>query len=164
MLQLKAWGENDVLAFPWFERPRAESIAHAESVLRRLGAIDSAGAVTELGTTLAKLPAHPRLGRLMIEGTRLGQPERAALAAALLSERDPFESHANRVPHTAASQSDVLDRVEALEEFERTGRETTTHGRLNRGATQFVVQTKEQLLRLVRDRWRAGRRQPPDEA
>lgn len=150
VLQLKAWGESDVLAFPWFEPPRAESLAHAESVLRRLGTLDSAGTVTELGSTLAKLPVHPRLGRLLIEGARLGQPERAALAAALLSERDPFESRASRVPHTAASQSDVLDRVEAAEEFERTGREATTHGRLNRGATQFVVQTKEQLLRLVR--------------
>lgn len=149
VLQLKAWGETDVLAFPWFEPPRAESIAHAESVLQRLSAIDLHGNVTELGSILAKLPVHPRLGRLLIEGTRLGQPARAALAAALLSERDPFESHASRVPHAAASQSDVLDRVEALEEFERTGREATTHGRLNRGAAQFVVQTKEQLLRLV---------------
>ncbi len=149
VLQLKAWGENDVLAFPWFEPPRAESIAHAESVLRRLGTIDTAGTVTELGTKLAKLPVHPRLGRLLFEGTRLGQPERAALAAALLSERDPFESHASRMLHTAASQSDLLDRIEALEEFERTGREATTHGRLNHGAAQFVVQTKEQLLRLI---------------
>jgi ATP-dependent helicase HrpB len=150
VLQLKAWGEADALAFPWFEPPRAESIAQAESVLRRLGAIDAHDNVTELGTTLAKLPVHPRLGRLLIEGARLRQPERAALAAALLSERDPFESHASRMPHTAASQSDVLDRVEALEEFQRTGRESTTHGRLNRGAVQFVMQTKEQLLRLIR--------------
>lgn len=150
VLQLKAWGESDVLAFPWFEPPRAESVAQAESVLRRLGAIDSHGNVTELGATLAKLPVHPRLGRLLIEGTRLGQPERVALAAALLSERDPFESHASRVRHKAASESDVLDRVEALEEFERTGREATSFGNIARGAAQFVGQTKEQLLRLVR--------------
>lgn len=151
VLQLKAWGESEVLAFPWFEPPRAESIAHAESVLRRLGATDLHGNLTELGTTLAKLPVHPRLGRLLIEGTRLWQPERAALAAALLSERDPFEFQSGRTHHGgAASQSDVLDRVEALEEFERTGRETTTHGRLNRGAAQFVVQTKEQLWSALR--------------
>lgn len=151
VLQLKAWGESDVLAFPWFDPPRAESVAHAESVLRRLGTLDSTGMVTELGAALAKLPVHPRLGRLLIEGVRLGQPDRAALAAALLSERDPFESQAGRPHHGgAASQSDVLDRVEALEEFERTGREATTHGRLHRGAAQFVAQTKEQLLRLVR--------------
>ncbi len=163
VLQLKAWGESEVLAFPWFEPPRAESITHAESVLRRLSAIDLHGNVTELGATLAKLPVHPRLGRLLVEGARLGQPERAALAAALLAERDPFESHANHVSHGAASQSDVLDRVEALEEFERTGRDATTHGRLNRGAAQFVVQTKEQLLRLVRSSaFRRPMKSPPE--
>ena len=149
VLQLKAWGETDVLAFPWFEPPRAESIARAESVLRRLGAIDSHGAVTELGSTLAKLPVHPRLGRLLLEGTRLSQPERAALAAALLSERDPFESNASRVRHKAASESDVLDRVEALEEFERTGRESTSFGNVARSAAQFVLQTKQQLWSAV---------------
>ena len=150
VLQLKAWGESDVFAFPWFEPPRAESIAQAESVLRRLGAVDAHGSVTELGVTLTKLPVHPRLGRLLLEGVRLGQPERAALAAALLSERDPFESHASRVHHKASSESDVLERVEGLEEFERTGREATSFGNISRGAAQFVMQTKEQLLRLVR--------------
>ncbi len=159
VLQLKAWGESDVLAFPWFEPPRAESITHAESVLRRLGAIGASGAVTELGMTLAKLPVHPRLGRLLVEGTRLGHPERAALAAALLSERDPFDMSANRVHHKAASPSDVLDRIEALEEFERTGHETTSYGNISRGAAQFVVQTKEQLLRLTNRR--AGGVSPP---
>ncbi len=148
VLQLKAWGESDVLAFPWFEPPRAESIAQAESVLKRIGAIASSGEVTEMGMVLAKLPVHPRLGRLLVEGTRLGQPERAALAAALLSERDPFESHASRVRHKV-TESDVLDRVEALEEFERTGREATSFGIISRGAAQFVVQTKEQLWSAV---------------
>lgn len=162
VLQLKAWGETNVLAFPWFESPRAESIAQAESVLRRLGALDSAGAVTELGATLAKLPVHPRLGRLFVEGSRLGQPERAALAAALLSERDPFETQSGRSHHKHGSESDVLDRVESLEEFERTGREATSFGNLARGAAQFVVQTKEQLLRFVRSpAFRRNQEQPP---
>jgi ATP-dependent helicase HrpB len=148
VLQLKAWGETDVLAFPWFEPPRAESIAQAESVLRRLGAIGLSGEVMELGKSLAKLPVHPRLGRLLIEGARLGQPERAAMAAALLSERDPFESHPGRVRHNA-TESDLLDRVEALEEFERTGREATSFGNIARAAAQFVLQSKQQLWSAV---------------
>jgi ATP-dependent helicase HrpB len=152
VLQLKAWGESDVLAFPWFEPPRAESIAQAESVLRRLYAIGSDGNVTELGKRLAKLPVHPRLGRLLIEGARLGQPERAALAAALLSQRDPLETSTGHAPPRAASQSDVLDRIEALEELERTGREATSFGRIQRGAAQFIWQMKEQLLRFNKGR------------
>lgn len=163
VLQLKAWGEHEIAAFPWFEPPREESLAQAEALLQQLGAFDRSGQVTELGHTLAKLPVHPRLGRLLVEGVRLGLPERAALAAALLSERDPFESRASaahrdsssrsdlhaKTTSQATSQSDVLDRVEALEEFDRTGREATSHGRLNRTAAQFVLQSRDQLLRLV---------------
>ncbi len=157
VLQLKAWGEADVLAFPWFEPPRAESLAQAEHVLRRLEAIDEIGDVTSLGAMLAKFPVHPRLGRLLIEGARLGQPARAALAAALLAERDPFggdaagpgDSRQSRQHGGAASCSDVVDRVEALEDFEWSGREMTSFGRVNRGAAQFLLQTRDQLLRLV---------------
>ena len=177
VLQLKAWGEADVLAFPWFEPPRAESISQAEYVLRRLEAIDELGHVTVFGATIAKLPVHPRLGRLLLEGARWGQPERAALAAALLAERDPFGGdssgaggpYQSQRPGRAASCSDVVDRVEALEEFERSGREQTAFGRVNRGAAQFLLQTRDQLLRLINSRdWGqapqnsklAGRRDP----
>src|SRR5262249_32044681 len=46
--------------------------------------------------------------------------------------------------------SDVLDRVEALEEFSRSGREETPFGPLNRGAAHFIVRAREQLARTVR--------------
>ena len=39
---------------------------------------------------MARLPVSPRLARMLLEGHRLGQAEAVALAAALLSERDPF--------------------------------------------------------------------------
>ena len=70
VLQLKAWGEADVSAFPWFEPPRAESIAQAESVLRRLSAIDSQSAVTELGLTVS--PSRPPTPAEMISRERSG--------------------------------------------------------------------------------------------
>lgn len=154
VLQLKAWGEADVLAFPWFEPPRAESIEQAEMVLQRLEAIDDVGGVTPIGEMLAKFPVHPRLGRLLVEGARLGQSKRAALTAALLAERDPFsgdsgESRQSPRHGSAASCSDVLDRIEALEDFERSGREMTSFGRVNRVDAQFLFQTRDQLLRLV---------------
>ena len=62
-LQLLAWGEPDLEAFDWFERPDPESLAAASLLLRRLGALDGHG-VTGLGTTMARLPVHPRLARL----------------------------------------------------------------------------------------------------
>ncbi len=99
---------------------------------------------------MARLPVHPRLARLLLEGSRRGVAERAALAAALLSERDPFRSEAGqRSPTRSHSVSDVLERVEALEAFERgepmsAGRQLT-----NRTAGQFVLRARDQLMRLV---------------
>lgn len=171
VLQLKAWGEADVLAFPWFEPPRAESISLAEHVLLRLEAIDEIGEVTPLGATLAKFPVHPRLGRMLVEGAELGQPARSALAAAILAERDPFSgdstnSNDSRQAHRhggVPSSSDIIDRVEVLEDFERSGREMTSFGRVNRAAAQYLLQTRDQLLRLV-DRRERGQAPGPDEA
>ena len=94
-LQLASWGESDLAAFDWFEAPPAAAIESALALLRQLGALGDSG-VTAIGRTLARLPVHPRLGRLLVEGCRLGVPRQAALLAALLSERDPFPRGAAR--------------------------------------------------------------------
>ena len=149
VLQLHGFGETDLSAFPWFEPPRAEAIPQAERLLTQLGAMIH-GKLTGLGEQLAKLPVHPRVGRLLIEGARLGIPERAALAAALLSERDPFvrEDGGWRRP-TTATTSDVLDRVEALEAFQREGRTQFPLGELHRGGAKQLLEVQRQLLRIV---------------
>src|SRR5205823_3559759 len=134
-------GEKDVARFPWLEPPREAIVMQALALLERLGAVKGQ-TVTELGRVLARLPVHPRLGRLLAEGWRWGQPERAALAAALLAERDPFARSAEQprpAPPRAATSSDVLDRVEALEEVERHGRLSSPVGMLQRGPARFVL-------------------------
>ncbi|MGL6096375.1 MAG: ATP-dependent helicase HrpB, partial [Fimbriiglobus sp.] len=140
VLALLALGEADVLKFPWLDPPRPEAVRQALDLLGRLGAIGDTG-LTDTGKTLAGLPIHPRVGRLLIEGTRLGIPERAALAAAALSERDPMDRDHGGPPQATAS--DVLDRVEALEAFEATGHP----GRLHRGGAAAVLLARDQLLR-----------------
>jgi ATP-dependent helicase HrpB len=157
VLQLLAIGEKDVLRFPWLERPREATVARALELLRRLGATDDDG-LTDLGRALVKLPVHPRLGRLLVEGRRQGQPGRVALAAALLSERDPFARGLEPLSDAGRHRtlSDVLDRVEALEEYERDGRTLTAHGTLNRGAARFVLRARDQLLRSLRGDASAG--------
>src|SRR3954469_25007278 len=69
-LQLLAWGEPDLAAFDWLEAPSPDSLAAAVQLLRQLGAFDTV--VTSLGNTMARLPVHPRLARLLIEGQRVG--------------------------------------------------------------------------------------------
>jgi ATP-dependent helicase HrpB len=152
LLQLLCLGETDIMRFPWLEPPREATVTLSLSTLRRLGAIAELG-VTDLGRAMARLPVHPRLARLLIEGKRVGQAERVALAAALLSERDPFtrtlelsSSAKARTP----TRSDILDRVEALEEFEKSGRSTFAIGSLSRSAAHFILHARDQLARSVR--------------
>ncbi len=153
VLQLRCWGESDVLAFPWYETPAPDSIAQANRLLQRLGALSNDD-VTDVGRAMVRLPVHPRLSRLLLAGVRLGIPGRAALCAALLSERDPFHrgggpgSPATR-PHV--SQSDVVDRVAAFEEFEQRGQTETHLGSLNIGAARSIQRVRDQLLRLLGD-------------
>ncbi len=148
VLQLLALGEADVERFPWLDPPRPETVTQVKELLRLLGALDATG-LTATGRELARLPVHPRVGRLLLEGQRLGCVGRAALAAALLSERDPFlREDGPRVSHSP-TDSDVLDRVEALEAFEETGRLDFPVGRLHRGGAGTVLRARDQLLRLL---------------
>jgi len=161
VLQLAGWIEPDLEAFPWFERPRAESLSRAMSLLRRLDALDAQG-ITRLGRRMASLPVSPRLGRLLIEGQRQGCADHAALGAAMLSERSPFDgtgSQAARGRSRVASASDLLDRIAALEQFELTGRTDSPWGRIQSGTARFVLRARDQLLRELRS---SHRRQPSD--
>jgi len=164
VLQLLALGEGSVRSFPWLDAPRPEAIDQAFQLLERLGAT-SAEALTDLGRAMARLPVHPRLGRLLIEGQRLGHAERAALAAALLSERDPFtRDFDGPLRSPPPTSSDVLDRVEALEQFERNGRSDYPLGTLHRGGAKSVLEVRNQLLRGLEETPGEARRSPRIEA
>jgi ATP-dependent helicase HrpB len=151
VLQVLCWIEPDVATFPWFERPPEAALDRAVRLLRQLSAADDRG-ITPLGRQIAALPVQPRLGRLLLEGNRLGIPDQAAMAAALLAERDPFErdqrpAHARQA--TVRSRSDVLDRVHALEAFEANGQLASAVGTLHRGAAKQILKGRDQLRRLV---------------
>jgi len=154
MLELRTWGERDPAAFPWFEVPPAASLQQAESLLRQLGAVDAGGNVTALGRGMCRLPVSPRLARMLLQGQRLGQPGAVALAAALLSERDPFGRGDDAPPWRRAaaadSDSDVYDRVAALEEFEASGCVDASPERIHRSTAQFILHVRDQLLRELR--------------
>jgi ATP-dependent helicase HrpB len=151
VLQLLCFGEAELATFPWLEAPREATVARALTLLRRLGAMEGPR-VTELGRSLVRLPVQPRLAMLLIDGARRGFARRAALAAALLSERELFPRTLDESPRGSGrrSASDVVDRVEALEAFEREGRTASAVGDLHRGAARAVLQVRDQLVRAVR--------------
>ena len=149
VLQLLCWIEPDIEQFPWFEPPAGGALQQARLLLARLEAANDRG-VTEFGRRMAGLPVHPRLARLLIEGQRLGHGDAAALAAALLSERDPFVREAGirrRASH--ASRSDVLDRLAAIEAYASDKAATSEVGMLDSGAARAILRVQDQLSRLI---------------
>ncbi len=84
VLDLLAWGE-DPSTFSWLDPPPPDALERALDLLGLLGAVDG-GRITDLGRTMVRIPAHPRLARLVVEGHRLGRPGEACREAARLSE------------------------------------------------------------------------------
>ena len=118
VLELRAAGVRDLNEFEWFEPPAAESLEAAETLLRRLGATDASGRVTDAGRSMLRLPLHPRLARIVVEAGRRGVAREACAVAALISERD---IRAGRVSLAGGGPQPERERG-------RTGRGADTHG------------------------------------
>ncbi|MGF6204750.1 ATP-dependent helicase HrpB [Pseudomonas frederiksbergensis] len=85
-LQLGRWGVTPG-QLVWLDVPPAAAYAQAQDLLDRLGALDGE-ALTRHGQAMAELPAHPRIGHLLLRGQALGLADMACDVAALLGERD----------------------------------------------------------------------------
>lgn len=155
VLQLRALGERDIQAFPWFEAPRQESLDQATALLANLGAIHD-DELTDLGRQMARLPLAPRLARLLLAGKQWQCVVEAATAAALLSERDIFRrDHAMKGPRSHTT-CDLRDRIEAIQEFEDQGRTDFPMGSLSRVAAKNVIRVRDQLCKLMEREQRSG--------
>ena len=96
-LELALWGaEPGALSF--LTPPPAAAFAGARALLADLGALDADGRITAHGRGLARLPLHPRLGHMTIEGQRLGVGALACDLAALLEARDPLRGQGGPAP------------------------------------------------------------------
>ena len=67
ILTMKARGADDVLNFPFLDRPPREALEKALLQLLHLSALEETGAISEMGLKIAKLPLTPTLGRVLVE-------------------------------------------------------------------------------------------------
>lgn len=155
-LELHAAGVADLSSFNWFEAPPAASLTTAENLLRKLGALDEQGRVTETGQRMLRFPLHPRQARLLVEAQRRGVLAEACVLAALIGERDIVATEPwglERAPGRAKhhSSSDLLDRLDL---FAEAGRKNFAAAalrelQLDPAATLAVERVRTQLQRLA---------------
>ncbi len=103
LLDLAVWGVRDPLQLTWLDPPPGPATAEARNLLKRLGALDSQGAVTPTGRAMRSLPLPPRLARMVLEGAALDAADLAADIAVVLVERG-----------AGGDAIDLADRVERL--------------------------------------------------
>ncbi|MFM7132920.1 MAG: ATP-dependent helicase HrpB [Planctomycetota bacterium] len=151
MLETMSLGVADFARFPWLDPPDIGRIDEATRTLAALGAIGSGG-LTDTGRAMARVPAHPRLARALVEAARLGCARRVARVAAALSDRDPAEGvGANALLSLLADgdpPSDALVRERLVEAAESGGGRALPR-EVDRLAVHEAVLVSEQLARSV---------------
>ena len=118
VLDIAAFGENDVESLPWLTMPPRANIAKARQLLTDLGAIKANGDITPLGKRMSALPCHPRIARMIIgtadkHKTTKQSVQLKSLAcdiAAVLEEKDPMGDTAG---------TDLAMRISALRRARR---------------------------------------------
>lgn len=85
VLQLKAMGINDLLAFDFMDKPPAESLVTAMELLYYLEALDDEGLLTRVGRRMAEFPLEPNLSKILIMSVHLGCSEEILTVVSMLS-------------------------------------------------------------------------------
>ena len=86
-LDLARWGAKNVTDLAFLDPPPAAAFAEARALLARLEALDWRGVLTPHGRALSAVPLPPRLAHMVLKAADTGQALRAALGAALITER-----------------------------------------------------------------------------
>jgi len=135
LLPVMAFHPGDPRKFAFFEPPEPAALEACLELLSMLGAAEPGKyRLTAKGRRLAEIPAHPRIGSLLLRAAERGLAKEGALLCALLSERDILKE----TPES--TDSDLLYRMELFQGLGESG--------FNNART--VKAAGEQLFKIAR--------------
>ncbi len=105
ILQMLNLGLGRLQDFPFVDPPDERFIKDGFTLLQELEAVDKQQKMTPLGQKMARLPADPRLARMMIEAEKRGALSEVLIIASALTVQDPRER-----PQEKKQQSDEKHR------------------------------------------------------
>jgi ATP-dependent helicase HrpA len=109
ILQMAALELGSVADFPFVDPPDSRQVTDGIRLLEELGAVRPGGTgaprLTGIGRKLARLPADPRLGRMILEAAQHGCVREVLIITAALSIQDPRER-----PADAREAADAMHR------------------------------------------------------
>jgi len=161
VLTLRALGVTDWSTLRLPDPPEGTRLHATESFLFNLGALDPHGQITPMGRALLDYPAHPRIGRLMLEAEHRGVEEDAALIAGLLQGRPLF---LRKAPASAQRERVDLFSIDGTSDLAmwkeacrwaadmRFDRDKCAELGLHAGVARTALQTARQFLQIGRRR------------
>jgi ATP-dependent helicase HrpB len=146
VLDMKAWGKEDIRSMTWLTPPPAGTLALSEKVLEAIDAVED-GKLTDHGKEIHQLPVHPRIAHMLIYAKRMNQLALATDIAAVLEERDPLPADAG---------VDLNLRIDALRKFRDRGVSMSRIKKIEKVAAQYRRLFNIQPENKPADPWATG--------
>ncbi|MGD0958435.1 MAG: ATP-dependent RNA helicase HrpA [Methylomonas sp.] len=105
ILQMAALNLGEIEDFPFVEPPEEKMIRDGKNSLFEVDALDKQGRLTETGKQLAKIPADPKLARMLLAASEQGALTEVAIIVSALSIQDPREKPADKMPQAEAKHA-----------------------------------------------------------
>jgi ATP-dependent helicase HrpB len=146
VLDMKAWGKQDIRSMTWLTPPPVGTLALAEKTLETIEAI-SKGELTAHGKEIHTLPCHPRIAHMLLFAKKQGQLGLGTDIAAILEERDPLPQD---------SGVDLNLRIEALRRFRSRGVSLSRIKKIEKVASSYRRMFKVESENSPVDPWQTG--------
>lgn len=146
VLDMKAWGKQEIRSMTWLTPPPAGTLALAEKTLETIDAIVE-GQLTSHGKEIHQLPCHPRIAHMLIFAKKHNQLGMGTDIAAILEERDPLP---------ADSGVDLNLRIEVLRRFRDRGASIARIKKIDKVASSYRRMFDIQPENTPVDPWQTG--------
>jgi ATP-dependent helicase HrpB len=113
VLDLAAFGVTEPLQMRFLDLPPAPALNEARDLLRRLGAVDKGGRLTDAGIQMRRLALPVRLSHMLIEAAKAGSARHASDLAILMTERGLGGNDPDLDVRLAGFRRDRSDRAHA---------------------------------------------------
>lgn len=117
ILQMKALNLGDIESFPFIDPPAPAMISDGYRILQELGALDDRRRVTRTGRVMARIPADPRISRMLVQAGREGSLREVLIIAAALSIQDPRERPLDAQEKADAAHAEFEDKRSDFQTF-----------------------------------------------
>lgn len=146
VLDMKAWGKQEIRSMTWLTPPPAGTLALAEKTLESIDAIVDSQ-LTSHGKEIHQLPCHPRIAHMLLFAKKHNQLGLGTDIAAILEERDPLP---------ADSGVDLNLRIEVLRRFRDRGASIARIKKIDKVASSYRRMFNIQPENTPADPWQTG--------